>query len=50
VSKAQITEAVREGAGEQAAANIGGLKKGEMAERAEALLAGTGWLPALLRA
>ena len=29
---------------------IGGLKKAEMAERAEALLAGTGWLPALLRA
>jgi ParB family transcriptional regulator, chromosome partitioning protein len=49
VSKAQIAEAVTEGAGEQAAANIATLKKGEMAERAEALLAGTGWLPALLR-
>jgi ParB family transcriptional regulator, chromosome partitioning protein len=49
VSKAQIVEAVREGAGEQAAATIGDLKKAEMAIRAEALLAGTGWLPALLR-
>jgi ParB family chromosome partitioning protein len=33
----------------QAAANIASLKKAEMAERAEALLAGTGWLPTLLR-
>jgi ParB family chromosome partitioning protein len=50
ISKAQISEAVTEGVNPQAAANIGGLKKGEMAERAEALLAGTGWLPVLLRA
>jgi ParB family chromosome partitioning protein len=50
ISKAQIAEAVTEGVNPQAAANISGLKKGEMAERAEALLAGTGWLPALLRA
>jgi ParB family chromosome partitioning protein len=50
VSKALIAEAVTEGVNAQAAANIGSLKKGEMAERAEALLAGTGWLPALLRA
>ena len=33
----------------QTAATIGGLNKVEMAERAEALLARTGWLPALLR-
>jgi hypothetical protein len=50
VPKAQIAEAVTEGVDAQAAAAIGSLKKTEMAERAEALLAGTGWLPALLRA
>lgn len=49
VSKAQIAEAVTEAVSPQAANNIAGLKKGDMAERAEALLAGTGWLPALLR-
>jgi ParB family chromosome partitioning protein len=49
VSKALIAEAVTEGVTVQAADNIAGLKKAEMAERAEALLAGTGWLPALLR-
>jgi len=49
VSKALIAEAVTEGVTAQAADNIAGLKKAEMAERAEALLAGTGWLPALLR-
>jgi ParB family transcriptional regulator, chromosome partitioning protein len=49
VSKAMIAEAVTEGVTAQAADNIASLKKAEMAERAEALLAGTGWLPALLR-
>jgi ParB family transcriptional regulator, chromosome partitioning protein len=49
VSKAQIAEAVTEGVTAQAAAKIVSLKKAEMAECAEALLAGTGWLPALLR-
>jgi ParB family transcriptional regulator, chromosome partitioning protein len=49
VSKALIAEAVTEGKTAQAAENIASLKKAEMAERAEALLAGTGWLPALLR-
>jgi ParB family transcriptional regulator, chromosome partitioning protein len=49
VPKAKIAEAVTEGVDAQAAAGIGSLKKAEMAERAEALLAGTGWLPALLR-
>ena len=49
VSKALIAEAVTEGVTAQAADNIANLKKAEMAERAEALLAGTGWLPALLR-
>ena len=49
VSKTLITEAVTEGVTAQAAANIASLKKAEMAERAEALLTGTRWLPALLR-
>jgi ParB family transcriptional regulator, chromosome partitioning protein len=42
-------EAVREGVGPGAAAKIDGLKKDPMAKRAEALLAGKGWLPTLLR-
>lgn len=49
VSKAQIVEAVREGVSEEAAHRIAGMKKQAMAEAAEQLLAGTGWLPALLR-
>jgi ParB family chromosome partitioning protein len=49
VSKGLILEAVREGVGPGAAAKIDGLKKDAMAKRAEALLAGKGWLPALLR-
>jgi ParB family chromosome partitioning protein len=49
VSKALICDAVREGVGPGAAAKIDGLKKDAMAKRAEALLAGKGWLPALLR-
>ncbi len=49
VTKARILEAVREGAGEGAAARIEGLKKDAMAKAAEELLAGTGWLPTALR-
>lgn len=49
VTKARIGEAVREAAGEEAAARIADLKKGEMAEAAQALIAGSGWLPPLLR-
>ena len=49
VTKARIVQAVREGRGEQAAAALDGLKKGEMAERAQELLAGAGWLPEPLR-
>jgi ParB family transcriptional regulator, chromosome partitioning protein len=49
VTKARILEAVREGAGEQAAQLIDHLKKGEMAKEAERLLAETGWLPEPLR-
>jgi ParB family chromosome partitioning protein len=49
VTKARIIEAVREGTGEGTADRLAGLKKGEMAEAAEQALAGTGWLPTLLR-
>lgn len=49
VTKARILEAVREGAGAQAAQLIDHLKKGEMAKEAERLLADRGWLPEPLR-
>ena len=49
VTKARILQAVREAKGEQAAQLIDHLKKGEMAEKAEVLLANSGWLPEPLR-
>ena len=49
VTTARILAAVREGRGERQAQLIDHLKKGEMAERAQGLLAGTGWLPEPLR-
>jgi ParB family transcriptional regulator, chromosome partitioning protein len=49
VSKERIVEAVREGVSPEAANNIAGMKKQAMAEAAEQRLAGTGWLPELLR-
>ena len=49
VTKAQILAAVREALGDEAAERIADKKKQEMAEKAEQLLAGTGWLPPLLR-
>ena len=49
VTKARIVEAVREAAGEGAAARLDGLKKADMVEAAAQALAGTGWLPPLLR-
>jgi ParB family chromosome partitioning protein len=49
IAKQRILEAVREGASSQAAENIEKLKKPAMAERAEALLSGKGWLPEVLR-
>jgi ParB family chromosome partitioning protein len=49
VTKANILVAVREALGDEAAERIAGLKKQAMAETAEQLLAGTGWLPPLLR-
>jgi ParB family chromosome partitioning protein len=50
VTQARIGEAVREAVSEETAERIGGLKKPDMASEAEALLAGKGWLPSLLRA
>jgi ParB family chromosome partitioning protein len=49
VSKERIVQAVRDGASEQAAQKIAGMKKHAMAEAAEAVLASKSWLPALLR-
>jgi ParB family chromosome partitioning protein len=49
VTKARILQAVREAKGEGAAQPIEHLKKGEMAERAQELLTGAGWLPEPLR-
>ena len=49
VTKAHIAAAVTEGVSEDAAARIADMKKPEMAQAAEQLLAGTGWLPAILR-
>lgn len=49
VTKARILEAVREAKGAQAAQRLEGLKKGDMAEAAAQILAGSGWLPEVLR-
>ncbi|SDG72119.1 ParB/RepB/Spo0J family partition protein [Pelagibacterium luteolum] len=49
VTKAHILAAVRDALGDEAAEQIAGKKKVEMAEAAEQLLAGTGWLPPALR-
>src|SRR3546814_9642607 len=49
VTKAHSVEAVAEGVSEDAARRIADMKKPDMAQAAEQLLAGTGWLPAALR-
>jgi len=49
VTKAHILAAVREAVSDEAAERIAGLKKAVMAQAAEQLLAGTGWLPTALR-
>lgn len=49
VTKARILQAVGEVCGEGDAAKLADLKKDAMAERAESLLAGSGWLPEPLR-
>jgi ParB family chromosome partitioning protein len=49
VTKPRILEAVREAKGDHAAQLLDHLKKAEMAQEAERLLDGTGWLPEPLR-
>jgi ParB family chromosome partitioning protein len=49
VSKARILEAVAEGVSASAAENLAKLKKDALVKLAEERLAGTGWLPAVLR-
>ena len=49
VTKAHVLAAVAEGVSDEAAGRVAGLKKPDMVAAAEPLLAGTGWLPALLR-
>nr|WP_319515169.1 ParB/RepB/Spo0J family partition protein [uncultured Cohaesibacter sp.] len=49
VTKARILQAVREGVGDRDSERISHLKKSEMAEEAERLLADSGWLPEPLR-
>jgi ParB family chromosome partitioning protein len=49
VTKALILDAVREAVSDEAADRIASMKKQPMAEAAEQLLAGTGWLPPLMR-
>lgn len=49
VTKPRILEAVREAKGDHAAQLLDHLKKGEMAQEAERLLDGSGWLPEPLR-
>jgi ParB family chromosome partitioning protein len=49
VTKPRILEAVREARGDSAAQLIDHLKKAEMAQEAERLLEGSGWLPESLR-
>ncbi|TPK84542.1 ParB/RepB/Spo0J family partition protein [Mesorhizobium sp. B2-4-17] len=49
ITKAHILAAVSEAVSSEAAETLVALKKQPMAEAAEQLLAGTGWLPALLR-
>ena len=49
VTKARILAAVAEAKGQRAADRIEHLKKAEMVERAEELLAGSGWIPEPMR-
>jgi ParB family chromosome partitioning protein len=49
VTKARIVQAVREAKGADAARRIEGLKKGDMSQEAEQLLANSRWLPEPLR-
>lgn len=50
VSKTRVLEAVTEAVGPEEAGRIVGFKKGDMADAAERLVEGRGWLPVVLRA
>jgi ParB family chromosome partitioning protein len=49
VTKTHILAAVREAVSDEAADRMADMKKQDLAEAAEQLLVGTGWLPALMR-
>jgi ParB family chromosome partitioning protein len=49
VSKARVLEAVTEAVNPEEAGRIAGFRKGDMAEAAERLVEGKGWLPPVLR-
>jgi ParB family chromosome partitioning protein len=49
VPKARVLEAVTEAVGAEEAGRIVGFKKGDMADAAERLMEGRGWLPTVLR-
>lgn len=49
VSKARVLEAVTEATTPEEAGRIAGFKKGDMADAAERLVEGKGWLPSVLR-
>lgn len=49
VTKARILEAVREGVSTEAAEQLSGLRKPDMARKAQTLLSERPWLPACLR-
>ena len=49
VTKTHILDAVRDAVSEEAADRMADMKKQDMAEAAEQLLVGTGWLPVLMR-
>ena len=49
VTKGHILAAVREAVDEEATQRLAGMKKQALAEAAEALLRGSGWLPTLMR-
>jgi ParB family chromosome partitioning protein len=49
ITKAQISEAVREAKGDAEAGRMAGMKKPDMAKRAERLLSDSGWLPEVFR-
>ena len=49
VPKARVLKAVTEAVGAEEAGRIAGFKKGDMADAAERLLEGKGWLPSVLR-